>query len=148
MQIIFPSICAWSTFQQCVCIIIVFLFPSRRFSQTCWESHCVYLLQYAIKVAFISGSERCSLRNMPFNGSLSCNGTSEYFTCSVFCPPGMSFSFPPAHRYTCYYQTGVFSPSNVPQCQFGQRYVAAGWNPTSIKFVHILIFVCALLCLK
>ncbi|XP_065346773.1 neurogenic locus notch homolog protein 3-like [Cloeon dipterum] len=69
-------------------------------------------------------SDRCALRNMPFNGNRECNGTSEYFTCAVSCPQGMSFTFPPADRYTCYYETGVFSPSNVPQCQFGQRYVA------------------------
>ncbi|XP_059485414.1 neurogenic locus notch homolog protein 2-like [Neocloeon triangulifer] len=70
--------------------------------------------------------DRCSLRNLQFNGSRMCNGTSEYLTCSLYCPSEMSFTFAPADRYTCYYETGFFSPSNVPQCQFGQRYIANG----------------------
>jgi hypothetical protein len=65
---------------------------------------------------------------MQFNGNRVCNGTSEFFTCSLACPQGTTFTYPPAARYTCYYQSGTFSPSNVPQCQLipSQQYMSAG----------------------
>ncbi|XP_039283049.1 LOW QUALITY PROTEIN: hemocytin [Nilaparvata lugens] len=70
----------------------------------------------------------CDARKLNFNGNYNCSGNGDYFSCSLTCPLGMSFSSNVAigQVYTCDYATGTFMPSLVPQCVFG-----AGMDPNS-----------------
>ncbi|CAH1404838.1 unnamed protein product [Nezara viridula] len=63
--------------------------------------------------------EACDPRKLGFNGSYKCSGDDLQLKCYLSCPVGMKFSNPPASVYSCLYETGIFSPSTVPSCVFG-----------------------------
>lgn len=67
------------------------------------------------------GTDACNAKKLTFNGGYNCSGTRESFSCSVFCPQGISFEFPPAPLYTCSYDVGVFEPLPIPQCVYGEK---------------------------
>lgn len=64
--------------------------------------------------------DRCSMRNTKFNGGFRCSGTETENTCTLNCPAGIDFEFPPAPAYKCKYETGVFTPSPMPNCAVGK----------------------------
>lgn len=60
---------------------------------------------------------RCNTRGLGFNGDPQCHESPYSYSCTLHCPEGQELSFPPAAEYTCKYETGVFEPQPVPQCQ-------------------------------
>lgn len=64
--------------------------------------------------------EKCSPKKIGFNGNFECVGTQEDLSCSLKCPAGIEFEFPPQPIYKCKFATGVFTPSNVPKCVYGK----------------------------
>ncbi|XP_059485087.1 hemocytin isoform X2 [Neocloeon triangulifer] len=56
-----------------------------------------------------------------FNGDANCVGNSESVECTLSCPQGGKFSFTPASKYTCLYETGEFTPSSIPTCDYGKH---------------------------
>lgn len=68
----------------------------------------------------ISGADVCNARKLQFNGGFNCTGDSSGFSCSISCPAGIEFNFPPSPVYKCLYETGVFLPQPIPQCKFGK----------------------------
>ncbi|XP_066254573.1 hemocytin [Euwallacea similis] len=60
----------------------------------------------------------CSAKQLQFNGGYNCSGDMDSFSCSISCPEGISFQFPPEPKYTCFYSQGQFLPSPQPQCVF------------------------------
>ncbi|XP_026747695.1 hemocytin-like [Trichoplusia ni] len=66
--------------------------------------------QYSVSV--------CDIRKLAFNGAYNCAGDSESSSCALSCPPGATYSSPPAALYTCRYDTGVFQPQPIPNCVF------------------------------
>ncbi|GAB6030548.1 hypothetical protein CHUAL_007413 [Chamberlinius hualienensis] len=50
-----------------------------------------------------------------FSGSWACNNTNRETLCTVSCPPGMQFDFPPANVYSCDL-IGVWTPKLSPKC--------------------------------
>lgn len=55
---------------------------------------------------------------MKFNGGYNCSGSGDAMTCTLYCPPGVSFDTPPAPKYTCNYKDAKYMPSRIPQCVF------------------------------
>lgn len=41
-------------------------------------------------------------------------------SCVLKCPPGINFETPPAAAYNCTFEKGVFTPSTVPRCVYGE----------------------------
>ncbi|XP_063975011.1 hemocytin [Diachasmimorpha longicaudata] len=72
--------------------------------------------------------DRCNVRNLAFNGGYQCHGDSYSYSCTLNCPEGVEFSFPPAAEYTCKYETGVYEPQQVPECktQPGSKIITVG----------------------
>jgi hypothetical protein len=66
--------------------------------------------------------ENCSLKKTGFNGGYSCSGNREELACSVSCPPGIDFEFPPAKAFKCKFSTGQFTPAIVPKCVYGSQH--------------------------
>ncbi|XP_034943572.1 hemocytin, partial [Chelonus insularis] len=62
-------------------------------------------------------AEACSTKNLGFNGGYECNGDENIFSCTLNCPIGVNFTSPPASKYICSYETGIFEPQPIPQCQ-------------------------------
>lgn len=56
---------------------------------------------------------------MKFNGGYNCSGTGDSISCSLYCPPGVSFEKTPVSLYTCNYKDSKFLPTNIPQCVYG-----------------------------
>lgn len=81
-------------------------------------------------------AELCSAKHLQFNGAYNCNGNAESFSCTLSCPEGIQFEFPPAPVYTCYYANGMFEPSNVPQCIFPSNVQVINGPETSNTFYH------------
>lgn len=64
--------------------------------------------------------ENCSPKKISFNGGYNCTGSSEAFSCKLYCPKNVNFEFEPASVYTCKYSEGEFNPKNVPKCLYGK----------------------------
>lgn len=64
--------------------------------------------------------DNCSPKKVGFNGSFECVGTKDELSCSLKCPAGVEFEFPPEPIYKCKFETGVFTPSKVPKCVYGK----------------------------
>ena len=64
--------------------------------------------------------ERCSIKKTGINGGYKCSGSLSEMSCTIWCPDGIDFEFPPSPAYTCKYETGLFTPSRIPKCVFGQ----------------------------
>ncbi|XP_056642321.1 hemocytin [Diorhabda sublineata] len=60
----------------------------------------------------------CSPKLLDFNGGYNCSGNADTFSCSVSCPTGIDFEFPPAPVYTCSYSLGFFLPAPIPDCVY------------------------------
>ncbi|XP_070162344.1 hemocytin isoform X2 [Polyergus mexicanus] len=62
-------------------------------------------------------ADTCDAEKLRFNGGYYCTGDSETYSCTLNCPAGVEFEFPPATTYTCTYNKGVFEPQPIPQCK-------------------------------
>ncbi|KAF5285691.1 hypothetical protein FQR65_LT13076 [Abscondita terminalis] len=60
----------------------------------------------------------CKAQKLNFNGGYNCSGNGDIFQCSLMCPEGIEFEFPPANAYVCSYAEGKFLPEPIPQCVF------------------------------
>lgn len=78
--------------------------------------------------------DRCSPKNIGFNGGVQCTGTSTGLSCTLNCPLGIKFESPPAAAYTCTFQSGKFTPAIAPKCAYG------GFRNSSFQFSHKLTF--------
>lgn len=67
------------------------------------------------------GTDVCKAKRLQFNGGYNCSGSMDSVTCSLWCPSGIEFEFPPASGYTCTYAEGVFKPQPIPQCVYGKN---------------------------
>ncbi|CRK93441.1 CLUMA_CG006977, isoform A [Clunio marinus] len=63
--------------------------------------------------------DRCSIKSAGFNGGFRCSGSSTEMSCTLSCPEGVDYEFPPAPSYKCKYETGKFTPSPIPNCVYG-----------------------------
>lgn len=75
----------------------------------------------------------CSVAKLGFNGGYKCTGNGDTFACTLSCPEGGQFEFSPAPVYTCTYDTGVFQPQPIPQCQIPNNHI----ENTDRNFHHI-----------
>ncbi|XP_043601962.1 hemocytin isoform X2 [Bombus pyrosoma] len=66
-------------------------------------------------------SDNCNGEKMGFNGGFSCTSVDDTYSCIIRCPDGIEFEFPSASAYICNYETGVFSPQPIPQCNYGDN---------------------------
>ncbi|XP_059485473.1 fibrillin-2-like [Neocloeon triangulifer] len=63
---------------------------------------------------------RCAMRDFyerGFNGHINCTVNSDSLACNLACGSHSQFSFPPAKKYTCRYETGEFLPRVFPTCE-------------------------------
>lgn len=58
---------------------------------------------------------------MGFNGGFFCSSVDDSYSCTLNCPAGIEFEFPPATAYICSYDTGVFYPQPIPQCKYSEN---------------------------
>lgn len=58
---------------------------------------------------------------MGFNGGFFCSNIDDTYSCTINCPTGVEFEFPPASVYICNYETGVFMPQPIPQCNYSEN---------------------------
>ncbi|XP_071447163.1 hemocytin-like [Hetaerina americana] len=79
-------------------------------------------------------ADACSAQKLLFNGAYNCTASGISFSCSLSCPVGIEFEFPPASIYTCSYETGEFSPAPIPQCKYGAGYTSHSSYSHSSKF--------------
>ncbi|KAG5886861.1 hypothetical protein JTB14_017666 [Gonioctena quinquepunctata] len=63
----------------------------------------------------------CSVKKLPTNGGYNCTGDLDSYSCSINCPDGINFEFPPAPVYRCEFSMGVFLPSPLPKCLYPQN---------------------------
>ena len=80
--------------------------------------NCVELLSDYITFADASV---CTPAKLNFNGGYNCSGSLSSLNCVLYCPQGIEFSSEPAPIYTCPYETGVFQPQPIPQCQISSN---------------------------
>ncbi|KAG6461849.1 hypothetical protein O3G_MSEX012891 [Manduca sexta] len=73
----------------------------------------------------------CDIRKLAFNGGYKCFGDSEKFSCKLNCPPGSSYSTPPAEVYTCTYASGIYQPQPIPHCVFNDVVIITPSNQIS-----------------
>ncbi|XP_026667953.1 hemocytin isoform X2 [Ceratina calcarata] len=66
-------------------------------------------------------ADACNGEKLGFNGGIVCGGVGDAFSCTVSCPDGVDFQFPPASAYVCNYETGLFEPQPVPQCKYSDN---------------------------
>lgn len=66
-------------------------------------------------------ADNCNGEKMGFNGGFSCTSVDDTYSCIIRCPDGIEFEFPSASAYICNYETGVFSPQPIPQCNYGDN---------------------------
>ncbi|KAK2585761.1 hypothetical protein KPH14_010370 [Odynerus spinipes] len=59
----------------------------------------------------------CNTEKLGFNGGIYCTSSENINSCTLNCPLGVEFEFPPAAVYTCNYDTGIFLPQPIPQCK-------------------------------
>lgn len=64
--------------------------------------------------------DRCSIKNTGFNGGFRCSGSASEMVCTISCPEGIDYEFPPADKYSCKFSTGVFTPARIPKCIYGE----------------------------
>lgn len=65
-------------------------------------------------------TEKCSPKKFGFNGSYNCLGSENEMSCSLNCPEGVKFEFPPVSIYKCKFSEGRFSPSSLPKCVYAE----------------------------
>ncbi|CAK9818181.1 SSPO [Anthophora quadrimaculata] len=65
--------------------------------------------------------DTCNGEKMGFNGGFFCTSADNTYTCTLNCPAGVEFEFPPASEYICNYATGIFLPQPVPQCKYSEN---------------------------
>ncbi|XP_078043521.1 hemolectin [Augochlora pura] len=63
----------------------------------------------------------CNGEKMGFNGGFFCTSNGNSYSCSLKCPDGVEFEFPPATEYKCAYETGLFEPQPIPQCKYSEN---------------------------
>lgn len=80
----------------------------------------------------------CNARRLNHNGGYNCSGDTEGFSCSVYCPDGVQFEYPPSPLYRCLYETGVFIPRPVPRCLYGTniQLIPLGGSPQTLHGKH------------
>ncbi|XP_043259225.1 hemocytin isoform X1 [Colletes gigas] len=66
-------------------------------------------------------ADACKGEKMGFNGGFYCTSVGDSSSCTLNCPEGVEFEFPPATAYTCFYETGVFEPQPIPQCKYSKN---------------------------
>jgi len=64
--------------------------------------------------------DRCAPQKIGFNGAMRCSITSTEMRCTLSCPPGVEFDTPPSDSYVCKYERGIYLPTNVPRCVYGE----------------------------
>lgn len=57
---------------------------------------------------------------MNFNGAYNCSGDSEALQCTLRCPNGVEVVGQFASVYTCNYENGLFEPTSIPECKYGE----------------------------
>lgn len=62
----------------------------------------------------------CDPKKLGFNGGYNCSGEGMDFGCAFWCSPGVEFEFPAEDFYKCDYATGLWSPSPIPNCDYGE----------------------------
>ena len=67
-------------------------------------------------------TDRCSIKKTSFNGGFRCRGNEAELSCTLSCPEGIEYEFPPAAEYVCKYSTGTFTPARIPNCVFGKTW--------------------------
>jgi hypothetical protein len=63
--------------------------------------------------------QNCNPKKINFNGGYKCQGSGDELACTIFCPDGVRFEFPPEKSYVCNYAVGKFLPERIPKCVFG-----------------------------
>ena len=61
----------------------------------------------------------CANPPVPYNGNISCVELRDGVECLLTCNQGHGFAIPPADRYTCRYDDGIWGPSEnmpLPDC--------------------------------
>lgn len=58
---------------------------------------------------------------MGFNGGFLCTNVEDTYSCTINCPDGIEFEFPPASTYVCNYETGVFMPQPITLCKYNEN---------------------------
>ncbi|XP_053978189.1 hemocytin [Hylaeus volcanicus] len=66
-------------------------------------------------------ADACSGEKMGFNGGFYCSSDGDSYSCTLNCPVGVEFEFPPVTTYKCLYETGVFEPQPIPQCKYSEN---------------------------
>ncbi|XP_026826604.1 hemocytin isoform X2 [Ooceraea biroi] len=59
----------------------------------------------------------CDAEKLRFNGGYHCTSVGDTYSCTLKCPVGVEFEFPPAESYVCTYDRGTFEPQPIPQCK-------------------------------
>ncbi|KAL6266408.1 hypothetical protein P5V15_003260 [Pogonomyrmex californicus] len=59
----------------------------------------------------------CDAEKLHFNGGYHCTSYGDSYSCTLNCPKGVEFEFPPASVYICTYDKGIFEPQPIPQCK-------------------------------
>lgn len=77
---------------------------------------CISSYQY-MYLTYMIAANACNTEKLRFNGGYYCTGVGDSYSCTLNCPPGVEFEFPPAATYTCTYDKGVFEPQPIPQCK-------------------------------
>ena len=86
-------------------------------NMVCIRNYINFLSDY---ITFADASV-CTPAKLNFNGGYNCSGSPSSLSCFLYCPEGIGFTSEPAPIYTCPYQTGVFQPQPIPQCQISSN---------------------------
>lgn len=62
-------------------------------------------------------SNACDAEKLRFNGGYHCTSVGDAYSCTLKCPTGVEFEFPPAESYVCTYDKGIFEPQPIPRCK-------------------------------
>lgn len=84
---------------------------------------------------FYAAADACNGKRMGFNGGFYCSSDGESYSCTLNCPAGVEFEFPPAAAYTCSYETGVFVPQPIPQCKYSENMNVVSFGTTYNSYV-------------
>lgn len=75
------------------------------------------LYKFFSYIQYTTAANACDVEKLRFNGGYYCTGVGETYSCTLNCPTGVEFEFPPAAAYVCTYDKGIFEPQPIPQCK-------------------------------
>nr|XP_034190302.1 hemocytin [Osmia lignaria] len=81
-------------------------------------------------------ADACNGEKLGFNGGFFCSSVDDSYSCTLNCPAGIEFEFPPATAYTCSYDTGVFHPQPIPQCKYSENMNVISLGTTYNSYVR------------